>query len=98
MSTRWKRRWIGQPLRKDSNCMTRMGFRWNPQIGSSRERLKSTWRRKTETEMGGIAKISNELEKTAQDTKTQRSFVENPCSSVPTGSGFGSFWPNRSPP
>ncbi|VDO83129.1 unnamed protein product [Schistosoma margrebowiei] len=46
---RWK--WIGHPLRKSSNCITRQVLTWNPQGKRKKERPKDTLRREIEADM-----------------------------------------------
>ncbi|VDP11140.1 unnamed protein product [Schistosoma margrebowiei] len=45
----WK--WIGQTLRKSSNCITTKALSWNPEGKRKRERPKNTLRQEIEADM-----------------------------------------------
>jgi hypothetical protein len=46
----WKWKWIGHPLRKDSQATERRVLSWNLQGQRNRRRPKRTWRRTVELE------------------------------------------------
>ncbi|VDP25992.1 unnamed protein product [Schistosoma curassoni] len=69
-----KKRWksIGHTLRKAPKCVTRQAFTWNPEGQRKRGRPKNTLRREMETDMGKMYKNWMELEKKAQDRRTNQ--------------------------
>ncbi|KAH9581247.1 hypothetical protein MS3_00008442 [Schistosoma haematobium] len=75
---RWK--WIGNTLRKSSNCITRQALIWNPEGKRKRGRPKNTLRRIIEADMKRMNRNWKELEGIAQDRVGWRMLVSGLCS------------------
>ncbi|VDO57002.1 unnamed protein product [Schistosoma margrebowiei] len=75
---RWK--WIGHPLRKSSNCITRQALTWNTEGKRKRGRPKNTLRREIEADMKRMNNNWKELEKIAQNMVGWRMLVSGLCS------------------
>ncbi|VDP31856.1 unnamed protein product [Schistosoma curassoni] len=75
---RWK--WIGQTLRKSSNCITRQALIWNPEWKRKRGRSKNTLRREIEAVMKRMNNKWKEVERIAQYRVGWRMLVIGLCS------------------
>ncbi|VDP23381.1 unnamed protein product [Schistosoma margrebowiei] len=74
---RWK--WIGNTLRKSSNCITRQALSWNPEGKCKRGRLKNTLHREIEADMKRMNRNLKEMERIAQDSVGWRMLVSGLC-------------------
>ena len=74
---RW--RWIGHVLRKQTNNITRVYLRWTPEGKRKQSRPKTTWRRTVELEMKEMGQTWNELDKKAKDGEQWRKLVLALC-------------------
>ncbi|VDP71406.1 unnamed protein product [Schistosoma curassoni] len=67
--------WIGDPLRKSPNCITRKALTWNPEGKRKRGKPKNTLRQKIEADMRTMNNNWKELERNAQNTVEWRVLV-----------------------
>ncbi|XP_073668649.1 uncharacterized protein [Paramisgurnus dabryanus] len=77
---RRKWRWIGHPLLKPPQDITRQALQWNPQGKRRVGRPKTTWRRSCEEEMKKCNLSWGELKKAVQNRLRWRAVVEALCS------------------
>ncbi|VDO81055.1 unnamed protein product [Schistosoma curassoni] len=87
---RWK--WIGNKLRKSSNCITRQVLLWNREAKPKRGMSKNTLRREIEADTKRLNSKWKELERIAQDRVEWRVLVSALCSF--TRSNRRKFYPD----
>ena len=77
---RRKWNWIGHTLRKEIGAIEKTALDWNPQGCRRRGRLRRTWRRTIEDEIGGTGKTRNEVMGIAGDRNAWKLFMDALCS------------------
>ena len=77
---RRKWNWIGHTLCKEAGAIEKTALDWNHQGYRRRGRLKRTWRRAIEDEIGNTGRSWNEVKGIAGDCNAWKLFMDALCS------------------